>query len=133
MTEKAIVVDSSAIVAILTNEADAPALVRRLVRAPRRFINAATVFECSIVLERRLGERGTALLDEFLTMMTAEIVPFDVTSLGWARRAWRKFGKGVHPAGLNLGACVSYATAMHLALPLLFKGDDFARTDIEAA
>ena len=101
--------------------------------APQRFVSAASVLETSIVVERRLGEPGTAALDELLAALNAEIVPFDTVHVGWARRAFRKYGKSRHAAALNFGDCVAYATAKHLGLPLLFKGDDFPQTDIEAA
>lgn len=130
---RALVIDSSALLAILLKEPGADAIADRLLAAPRRYVNAATLCECSMVIERRLGPAGTAVLDEYLSLLATEIVPFDVTCLGWARRAFRKFGKGAHAAALNLGDCIAYATAMHLGLPLLFKGDDFPRTDVEPA
>ena len=102
-------------------------------KAPRRYVSAATLLEASIVVERRLGEAGTAALDELIAALRAEIVPFDSVHVGWARRAFRKYGKSKHPAALNFGDCVAYATAKHLALPLLFKGADFPQTDIESA
>ncbi|KQW56620.1 ribonuclease, partial [Ensifer sp. Root1252] len=100
---------------------------------PRRFISAATILELSIVIEARLGEAGAAELDLWLYKAGVEVVAVDAEQIAIARRAWRSFGKGRHPASLNFGDCFSYALAKSRNEPLLFKGDDFSRTDIEAA
>ena len=81
----------------------------------------------------RLGTRGGIELDLWLHKVEVEIVPVDAEQADQARRAWRRFGKGRHPAGLNLGDCFSYALSVLTQEPLLFKGDDFSKTDIEAA
>ena len=83
--------------------------------------------------EARLGEAGAAELDLWLYKAGVEIVAVDAEQIAVARRAWRSYGKGRHPAGLNYGDCFSYALAKTRNEPLLFKGDDFSRTDIEAA
>ncbi len=127
------VIDTSAIVAIAFNEAEAEAFEMKIVDAPRRFMSAATILELSIVIEARLGDAGAAELDLWLHKAGVEIVPVDSDQIAIARRAWRHFGKGRHPAGLNYGDCFSYALAKTRGEPLLFKGDDFSRTDIAAA
>src|SRR5271166_1538722 len=116
------VIDTSAIVAIALNEPDAEAFERRIADASIRLISAATVLEAAMVIESRLGEPGGSEFDLWLHKAGVEIVAVDAEQADQARRAWRRFGKGRHSAGLNFGDC-----------PLLFKGDDFSKTDIEAA
>jgi len=127
------VIDTSAIVAIAFNEPEAETYEQKVVDAPRRFISAATILELAIVIEARLGEAGAAELDLWLYKAGVEIVAVDAEQIAVARRAWRSYGKGGHPAGLNYGDCFSYALAKTRNEPLLYKGDDFSRTDIEAA
>ncbi|OCP23619.1 MULTISPECIES: type II toxin-antitoxin system VapC family toxin [unclassified Ensifer] len=127
------VIDTSAIVAIAFNEPEAETFEQKVVDAPRRFISAATILELAIVIEARLGEAGAAELDLWLYKAGVEVVAVDADQIAVARRAWRNYGKGRHPAGLNYGDCFSYALAKTRSEPLLFKGDDFSRTDIEAA
>ncbi|WP_026620397.1 ribonuclease VapC (plasmid) [Ensifer sp. WSM1721] len=127
------VIDTSAIVAIAFNEPEAETYEQKVVDAPRRFISAATVLELAIVIEARLGEAGAAELDLWLYRAGVETVAVDTEQIAVARRAWRAYGKGRHPAGLNYGDCFSYALARTRSEPLLYKGDDFSRTDIEAA
>ncbi|MBD9375322.1 type II toxin-antitoxin system VapC family toxin [Rhizobium sp. ARZ01] len=127
------VIDTSAIVAIALNEPEAEIFETKIVDAPRRFMSAASVLELAMVIEARLGEAGSAELDLWLHKAGVEIVAVDTDQIAIARRAWRNFGKGRHPAGLNYGDCFSYALAKTRDEPLLFKGDDFSRTDIEAA
>ncbi len=86
-----------------------------------------------MVIETRLGTRGGIELDLWLHKVEVEIVPVDAEQADQAQRAWPRFGKGRHPAGLNLGDCFSYALSALTQEPLLFKGDDFSKTDIEAA
>ncbi|CAN7422597.1 type II toxin-antitoxin system VapC family toxin [Pararhizobium sp. LjRoot238] len=127
------VIDTSAVVAIVLSEPEAEALEQKIVDDPLRLFSAATLLELAMVIESRLGEAGAAELDLWLYKAGAEIVPVDVEQVDVARRAWRKFGKGRHPAGLNYGDCFSYALAASRGEPLLFKGDDFSRTDIAVA
>lgn len=127
------VVDSSALLAIVLGEADAEAFAARLVEPVRRVVNALTLFEAAVAAERRGGLEARDRLDRLVTRIAPEIVAFDESLLGWSRDAYRRFGKGRHPAALNLGDCVAYATARHHVLPLLFKGDDLAQTDVERA
>jgi ribonuclease VapC len=93
-------------------------------------ISAATVLEISMVLETRLGEAAVREFDLWLHKAQVEIVAVDIEQLDAARRAWRRFGKGRHPAGLNYGDCFSFALAFARQQPLLFMGDDFSKTDI---
>ncbi|ACP22464.1 conserved hypothetical protein (plasmid) [Sinorhizobium fredii NGR234] len=127
------VIDTSAILAIAFNEPEAETYEQKVVDAPRRFISAATVLELAIVIEARLGEAGAAELDLWLYKAGVEVVAVDAEQIAVARRAWRSYGKGRHPAGLNYGDCFSYALARTRNEPLLYKGDDFSRTDIQAA
>ncbi|MEY9626300.1 type II toxin-antitoxin system VapC family toxin [Sinorhizobium fredii] len=127
------VIDTSAVVAIAFNEPEGETYEEKVVDAPRRFMSAATVLELAIVIEARLGEAGAAELDLWLHKAGVEIVAVDAEQIAVARRAWRSYGKGRHPAGLNYGDCFSYALAKSRSEPLLYKGDDFSRTDIEAA
>lgn len=93
--------------------------------APLRLISAASLLELTMVIEARLGEAGAAELDLWLHKAGVEITPVDVEQAYVARRAWRKFGKERHPAGLNHGDCFSYARAATRGEPLLFPGEDF--------
>lgn len=127
------IVDSSALIAILFQEAEASAFASALREAPTRNVAAPTVVEAALVAEGRVGPEMGRELDDLLAAMQAEIVPFTAEHAALAREAWRRYGKGRHPAGLNLGDCVSYALAKARNEPLLFKGDDFARTDVKAA
>ncbi|MBV8701515.1 type II toxin-antitoxin system VapC family toxin [Bradyrhizobium sp.] len=124
------VIDTSAIVAIALNEPDAADLERRIADDPVRLISAATVLEVTIVLETRLGDAGGREFDLWLLKIGAEIVPVDAEQTDAARRAWRRFGKGRHGAALNYGDCFAYALAVTRGEPLLFKGEDFAKTDV---
>lgn len=127
------VIDTSAIVAIAFNEPEAPAFEQRIADDPVRLISAATVLEAAMVLETRLGEPGGSELDLWLHKIGVDIVAVEPEHADQARRAWRRYGKGRHPAGLNFGDCFSYALAAITGEPLLFKGDDFARTDLRPA
>lgn len=127
------VLDTSAIVALLANEADAEVYEAALAAAEAPAISAATVLEASLVLEHRHGPPGTAKLDQLLAEQGVQVVPFDVDQLALARAAYRRFGKGRHPAALDFGDCFAYALARQLGVPLLFKGDDFRQTDVESA
>jgi ribonuclease VapC len=127
-----IVVDSSAIIAILRGEADAPLYGRVLATADEVRMSAVTDYELRIVLGRygpALVERYDALVNEIGIVM----VDFDQAESLKSHEAYRLFGKGNHPASLNMGDCVAYALAKRLDAPLLFKGNDFARTDVRRA
>jgi len=125
------VIDSSAIVAILLNEADAADIAQAIESNSQRLLSAANLLEASIVIESRKGEAGGRELDLLIYRAAIEIVAVDQDQAELARIAWRRFGKGRHPAGLNYGDCFAYALARTRQLPLLFQGDDFSRTDID--
>jgi ribonuclease VapC len=124
------VLDTSAVIAILTNEPEAKVLEQEIANDPIRLISAASILEAGIVIERRLGDAAGREFDLWLLRAGVEIVPVDAQQVDMARRAWRRFGKGRHPAGLNFGDCFSYALAITRDEPLLFKGNDFSRTDV---
>ena len=123
------VIDTSAIVAIALNEPGALQIEVRIADDPIRLISAATVLEAAMVLETRLGDAGGREFDLWLLKIGAEIVPVNAEQADAARRAWRRYGKGHHAAALNYGDCFSYALAVTRGEPLLFKGEDFAKTD----
>ncbi len=127
------VIDTSALVAVLFGEADAARYEAAMVRADRRLISAATRVELSCVVEGRKGEAGRVDLEAFLTLLDPEIVALTSPQAELAIEAFRRFGKGRHRAGLNIGDCFAYALARHADKPLLFKGDDFGHTDIGSA
>ena len=124
------VLDSSAVIALLLDEPDADSLRLAIADADTRLISAATLVEASLVIESRFGETGGRELDLLISRLGVVIVSVDADQVDEARRAWRRFGRGRHPAGLNYGDLISYALAHTTGQPLLFKGDDFARTDI---
>jgi len=125
-----IVLDSSAVIAILQREQEQERFMRMIEAADRCVISAATVFESAIVMNARRGPRGVAILHQLLASSTAEIHPFTDAMVADAIDAYQRFGKGTGAkAQLNMGDCISYALAKSLAAPLLFKGDDFAATD----
>ena len=124
------VIDSSASVAIALDEPEAPLIERRIVDDPVRLVSAAPPLEAAIVVEARYGEAGGRELDLWLSSIGAEIISVDLAQVEEARRAWRKFGKGRHPTGLNFGDCFSCALAKSRGEVLLFKGNDFSKTDV---
>lgn len=124
------VIDSSALVAILLREPEALALMNAINDDTRRLVSVFSVLETSLVIEARKGESGRRELDSFLQRTQIIIVELDVSQLELAREAWRQFGKGHHPAKLNIGDCCSYALAKFTGEPLLFKGKDFSQTDL---
>lgn len=133
-----IAVDASAIVAILVEEPEASALVARLDESGgSRFASTVTIWEAACAVARRKAiprTQGLLLVQEFLEAARIEAVAPDMTISAIAVDAAQRYGNGPgYPGILNLGDCFSYATAKHLKAPLLFKGDDFSRTDIEAA
>ncbi|MXY34034.1 MAG: type II toxin-antitoxin system VapC family toxin [Boseongicola sp. SB0676_bin_33] len=127
------IIDSSALLAILNREPDAARYEEAILTAATCGMSVANVLETSIVVESRGGVQAGHELTAFLEV--AEIRPAPVTAehLEAARLAWRRFGKGRHPAALNFGDCFAYALARVTSEPLLYKGNDFALTDILAA
>jgi ribonuclease VapC len=127
------VVDTSALLAILQDEAERRRFNEAIESADARRISAATLVETSIVVDARFGAEGLRSLDRLIEVAGIEVVPVDLDQARVAREAWRRFGKGRHAAALNFGDCFSYALASVVHEPLLFKGEDFARTDIARA
>lgn len=127
------IVDSSAVVAILKREPRQAELATKLEDAGLVAIGAPTLFETGIVTIGALGERGRGLLAQFLENFDVEVLPFGPSHWEVAMEAFLRYGKGRHPAALNYGDCMTYATARLAEKPLLFIGGDFAQTDIQAA
>ena len=125
--------DTSAIMAILQKEPEAPAFGAVLAEEPRVTISAATLVELCMVAESRAGAAAWAEVERLMADAAIEVAPFTAGQAALAREGWRRFGKGRHPAGLNLGDCFAYALARERGEPLLFKGEDFARTDVRRA
>lgn len=127
------VIDTSAIVAILRNEPEAVRLERTLVTDQIRLVPATCVLEARMVLVSRRGEHALAEVDLWLHKIEAAIIAVDADLVDVATQAWLIYGKGRHPAALNFVDCLSYALAKRADEPLLFIGNDFSQTDIEAA
>ena len=127
------VIDTSALVGILLGEPEADDFAQAIAGAPSLAISGPTWVEVSLVITARLGEQGHDLLTELLTRSNAIIAPCDDTLAYAVYDAWLRYGRGRHPAGLNFGDCFSYALAKQRSEPLLFKGNDFNKTDIMAA
>ena len=126
-----LVVDTSAVVAILQGEEGSADLVARLAAASPRLLSAATQVELGIVVEARFGAPGRDLVERFLRDAAVELVDVTAEMAERAMSTWRRFGKGRHPAGLNFGDCFSYALADPSGFPLLCTGADLAATDLE--
>ena len=124
------VIDTSAILAMLLHEPEWRAIALAIEADPVRLISAASIFEASVVASSRLGKDGLDELDLLLGKLTVEMSPFGVPDLQCAREAYFKYGKGRHPAALNFGDCFSYALATLRGEPLLFKGNYFSQTDL---
>lgn len=124
------VLDTSALLAILLGEPEAPAIAQAIVNDPVRLLSAVSELETAIVIAARKGAAGTAELDLLRTWAEIETISMNAEQVRLAREAYRRFGKGRHAAALNLGDCCSYALARYRGEPLLFKGNDFAQTDI---
>ena len=129
-----IVIDSSALIAILRRESEADIFLRVIAMSERCFLSAVSMLEASMVLAGRNGDAAYwTELDGLIARAGIEIVAFDAGLAEAARQAFLRYGKGRHPAGLNMGDCASYALAQSLEAPLLFKGEDFTATDLVAA
>lgn len=124
------VIDSSALIAILLDEPDAGVLAAAIAADPDRYMSAFSLLETSVVLDNRKGPEAVAELETLLADLGVRIIALDAAQARTARDAYRRFGKGRHPAGLNLGDCCSHALAITLGEPLLSKGNDFPRTDV---
>lgn len=126
------VIDTSAAVAIIMGEPDRAALVRAIENDSIRLMSAGSMIELGIVLESRMGGRSRGEIDRFESLTNVDIRPVDHEQVALAWEGFRKFGRGRHPAGLNFGDCFSYALSISTSEPLLFKGGDYALTDVEA-
>jgi ribonuclease VapC len=127
-----VIVDSSAIIAILLREPAEADLVDHLAAAPAAGVGAPTLVETGIVLASRLGLQGKTLLARFVQEAGLAVIPFSPDHWSLAVDAWQRFGKGHHQAALNFGDCMTYAVAKLANQPLLCIGDDFTKTDLEA-
>lgn len=127
------VIDTSALAAILFGETTAERLIASVDSDRRRLVSAATVVELTLVVLGRVGEAGESQLDRLLAAIDAEIVPVDAEQATIARDAALHYGRGRHRAGLNFGDCFSYALSVALGEPLLCVGDDFSQTDVAIA
>jgi ribonuclease VapC len=127
------IVDTSAVVAILFGESDARIYAQAIARADPCRMSAATFVEVAIVVESQTKDRGSRELDAFLRRAGIIIEPVTEEQAHIARQAFTDYGKGRHPAGLNYGDCFSYALAKTTGEPLLFKGKDFSKTDLGRA
>ena len=124
------VIDTSALLAILLGEPEANAIALAIAREPRRMLSTLSFLEAAIVIEARKGESGGREFDLLLHHIQVELVSMSSEQAEAARNAWRDYGKGHHPAALNIGDCCAYALAKVSGEPLLFKGSDFSKTDI---
>jgi ribonuclease VapC len=124
------VLDTSALLALLLDEPEAEAFRAALDDDEARLVSAATLLEAAIVIEAKKGEAGGRELDLLVHRAAMTIVPVDADHVAEARRAWRRFGRGRHAAGLNFGDVFGYALARASGEPLLFKGDDFSKNDV---
>lgn len=126
------VIDTSALIAILLDEPEREAFERAIEADPLRLLSAVGKFEAGMVMAGRLDVAGLSRLDRLLNACVVTVVPFTDHHAAIARDAFVRYGKGRHKAGLNFGDCASYALAIAEAEPLLFKGTDFGSTDVEA-
>jgi ribonuclease VapC len=129
----ALVVDTSALMAVLLQESDAEVLLDAAVRASALYLSTATRLELSLVAESVRHAVKPSEIEQLLLSLRVELVPLDKEQMHWALQGWRIYGKGRHAASLNLGDCFCYGLAKALQVPLLFKGEDFAATDLEPA
>lgn len=127
------IVDSSAIISILLAETDHHAFIEAIEQSRAPKMAAPTLLEVEMVVVIRKGDVAREMIDLLLSELRIAIIPFTEQHAAVARGAFLRFGKGRHPAALNFGDCIAYASAKREGMPLLFKGDDFRLTDIEAA
>jgi ribonuclease VapC len=128
-----LIIDSSALVGVLLDEAGSGACLNALLLADMKTISALNYFESAIVMEARKGPGGRIALESFCSALDIQPAPFTPAHAQLALDAWMRFGKGRHPAALNLGDCCAYALAQSTGVPLLAVGQDFVRTDVNLA
>jgi ribonuclease VapC len=122
-------IDTSAMVAVLFGEPEAESIKLAIARDPVRIMSSVTYLELSMVVEARKGIEAAAALETMIADLHIDIHPFDAAQARRAISAWRRFGKGHHPAGLNLGDVCTFAASVDRSEPILYKGDDFSKTD----
>jgi ribonuclease VapC len=127
------IIDTSALVSILDQEAEAERLVRAIAADSERMLSAANLVETGIVMQVRRGDEAARDLDLLLAKLKIDIIPVSGKQANLARKAFQHYGRGRHPAKLNFGDCFAYALAKDSSAPLLFKGSDFSQTDIMIA
>ena len=127
------VIDTSAVIAILQDEPERRAFIQAIDAADTRAMSVASFLEASMVVDARYGPDGVRDLDLLIAKARIDLVAVDVDQAHVARAAFRTYGKRRHPAGLNFGDCFAYALARTLGEPLLFKGSDFSLTDLAMA
>ncbi len=127
------IIDTSALIAILYREPEAPLYDQAISQAAHPRMSVANYLEATIVAEGRSGEDIGIELENLIKRLEITLVPVTLAQVKVAQQAWRKFGKGNDPAALNYGDCFAYALARATGEPLLFKGNDFAQTDIRPA
>lgn len=127
------IIDSSAILAIVFGEPEAPRMALAIAQASVRQMSAVNWFETLMVVEGRYGRASSDETLLILKTLEVEALAFDAAQITEARSAWQRYGKGRHPAALNLGDCCAYATAIITGQKLLFKGEDFGKTDVQLA
>jgi ribonuclease VapC len=127
------IIDTSALVAVLDQVLEAERIVRTMASAPERILSAANLVEVGIVMQARRGDDGARDLDLLLAKLRVDIAVVTANQADIARKAFRRYGRGRHAANLNFGDCFAYALAKDTSAPLLFKGDDFGQTDVMVA
>lgn len=127
------VIDTSSVICILLSEPEAEYHARLLASDPENVMSAANWFETMMVVQSKLGKTGVQELEGLLKSINIKIIAVDSKMAQVAFSAWLKYGKGRHPAGLNFGDCFAYALAKLRGEPLLFKGEDFSKTDLTSA
>ncbi len=127
------VIDTSALLAILFGEPEQRSFAEKIEADPVRLMSAGSYLEAAIIVDDRLGPEGGRDLRLFMVEGGIEVVPVTIEQIEFAREAYRPYGRGNHPAGLNFGDCFAYALARSSEQPLLFKGRNFAKTDLRTA
>jgi ribonuclease VapC len=128
-----VIIDTSALVALLDQEPEAARIAHAVASTSERTLSAANLVEIGIVMQARRGDDGARDLDLLLAKLKVEIEAVTAGQADIARKAFRRYGRGRHAANLNFGDCFAYALAKDKSAPLLFKGDDFGRTDVIVA
>ena len=127
------VIDTSALMTVLLKEPERDTFADAIGEAGVRLVSSVNALEAAIVLLARKGEAGVRELDLLFHVADLDVVPFTSEHLMLAREGYQRYGKGRHPAALNFGDCCAYALSRHSGEPLLFKGADFSRTDVQPA